>query len=75
MTGRGENHAGEAVSMHRSEKLLCNRGMRCPGLGPYEDQSGSGRSYQVGKYDLPGYFTFHEGTGRQEPVPDQEYPR
>ena len=23
MTGSGEHHAGEAVSMHRSEELLC----------------------------------------------------
>ena len=52
MTGRGEHHAGPAVSMYRPEKLLCDCRMRCPGLGPYEDQSGSGRPHQVGKYDL-----------------------
>ena len=52
MTGRGEYHAEEAVSMHRSEKLLCNRGMRCPWFGSHDYQSGCGRSNQVGKYDM-----------------------
>lgn len=52
MTGRGEHHAGEAVSMHRSEELLCNRGMRGTRAGSHDNQSGRGRSHQVGKYDL-----------------------
>ena len=52
MTGRGEYYAGTAVSMHRPEKLLCNRGMRGTWAGSNENQSGSGRSHQVGKYDL-----------------------
>ena len=52
MTERGEYHAGTAVSMHRSEKLLCHRGMRCPWSGSHDHQSGCGRPGQVGKYDL-----------------------
>ena len=52
MTGRGEYHAGEAVSMHRSEELLCDRGMRGTWAGSHDNQSGRGRSHQVGKYDM-----------------------
>ena len=52
MTEGGEYHAGAAVSMHRSEELLCHRGMRCPWPGSHDHKSGRSGSGQVGKYDL-----------------------
>ena len=52
MTGRGEHHAGAAVFMHRPEKLLCDRRMRGTWVGSHDNQSGRGRSHQVGKYDM-----------------------
>ena len=52
MTERGEEYARTAVSLHRSEELLCDRRMRGTRAGSHDNQSGCGRSHQVGKYDL-----------------------
>ena len=52
MAGRGEHHAGPAVSMYRPEKLLCDCRMRGTWFRSYDHQSGRGRSHEVGKYDM-----------------------
>ena len=52
MTERGEEYARTAVSLHRSEELLCDRRVRCTGTGSYDHQFGRCRSSQIREYDL-----------------------
>ena len=71
----GRGLSGIDILCDRWPQLLCDCGMCRSRSGSLENQSGGSRPRPQPKHYLPGSFAEHEGTWRQEPVPDSGHTR